>query len=188
LQNYQYYPAGTIFLCVVDPGVGSGRQAVAVKTKNYTFIGPDNGLFWLSAEQDGIVETMLLPVDGASRTFHGRDVFARAAGQLASGVGFTALGKQITLQTKLSFHLSNGQGEVVHIDHFGNIITNLPHIGKSAYDLHGKPLSYYDTYAAAPIGELFLITGSSGTLEISLKNGSAKEKFNIGIGERITLA
>ena len=188
LQNYRRFPEGTIFLAVVDPGVGSERQAVAVKTSHYTFIGPDNGLLHPACHDDGLLETVALPTAGASATFHGRDVFAPAAGMLDAGAAFPSLGRATELREAISFVWDGREGEVVHIDHFGNIITTLLSLGKQAYLVNGQEMPFYATYAEAPSGMPFLITGSSNTLEISVRGGSAKEKLNIGIRDKITIA
>jgi hypothetical protein len=191
LKNYRYFPKGTIFLCVVDPGVGSERKAVAIKTKNYFFVGPDNGLLYPATEEEGIKKIIELSVEDASLTFHGRDVFAKAAAQLEKGVSLEELGEKTNLNTKLEFHLKGREGEIVRIDHFGNIITNIPHNGRKGYYVEHnnfkKKLKFYRTYAIAPAGKLFLIEGSSDTLEISIKNSSAVKKFKAKTGDKIKI-
>jgi len=191
-KNYKFFPKKTVFLCIVDPGVGTKRQCIAVRTKNYYFVGPDNGLMYKAAEEDGIIEAVKLPVENASMTFHGRDIFARAAAKLEKGIRMNKLGKKSELKTKLDFHLKGGKGEVVRIDNFGNIITNLPHLNKKSYDVKSEKLSrklrFYNTYHEAPDQELFLIKGSSDTLEISLKNASASKKLKLNVGDIIEIS
>ena len=189
--NFEYFPRGTIFLCVVDPGVGGKRNALAIKTKNYYFIGPDNGLMYPSIKKDGIKITVKLSVRGASRTFHGRDVFAKAAAKLEGGESIENLGRKTTLKKKLKFYLKGRTGEIVRIDNFGNIITNLRPLKKRVYDLKykkiKKKLRLFKTYESAPKNELFLIVGSSGTLEISMKEKSASEYLKVEIGNKIKI-
>ncbi len=189
--NFEYFPRGTIFLCVVDPGVGGKRNALAIKTKNYYFIGPDNGLMYPSINKDGIKITVKLSVRGASRTFHGRDVFAKAAAKLEGGESIENLGRKTTLKKKLKFYLKGRTGEIVRIDNFGNIITNLRPLKKRVYDLKykkiKKKLRLFKTYESAPKNELFLIVGSSGTLEISMKEKSASEYLKVEIGNKIKI-
>ncbi|MFQ6125139.1 MAG: S-adenosyl-l-methionine hydroxide adenosyltransferase family protein [Candidatus Heimdallarchaeota archaeon] len=193
LQNYKFFPYNTIFLCVVDPGVGSGRNALGVETQHYIFVGPDNGLVYPTVQEDGLRFVVRLSEEGASRTFHGRDVFARAAAELEKGTELELLGEAVEIACKFEFQLDlkNRIGEIVRIDTFGNIVTNLPHIGKQSYTVtYGKfmqQLSFYKTYEAAPENMLFLIEGSSNTLEISLKNAKAINRLVVQVGELIQI-
>ena len=189
--NYRYFPKGSIFLCVVDPGVGARRQCVAVKTKDYYFVGPDNGLMYPAALDNRIISVVKLSTKGASKTFHGRDVFTRASAKLEKGIGIGKLGCKIKLQTKLEFYKRGRDGEVVRVDYFGNIITNLESLNKSMYTAKFKNkvklLKYYNTYEEAKQDELFLITGSANTLEISIKNKSANRMLKLKAGDRIEI-
>ncbi len=191
LKNYFYFPKKTIFLCVVDPGVGSGRPCVAIQTKNYFFVGPDNGLVYPPAQDDGIISVVSLSTSDASKTFHGRDIFAKAAAHLERGDSIKKLGKTMKIKNQLSFHLNGREGEIVHIDHFGNIITNIPSLGRKKYSIKTKKLSttlpFFSTYDEAPSERLFFIEGSSHTLEISIKSGKASEKIKLSIGEKIVI-
>src|SRR3989344_3874222 len=167
-KNYKYFPKGTVFLCIVDPSVGSKRQCLAIKTKNYYFVGPDNGLMCKAAFEDKIIAAVELPVKNASMTFHGRDIFAKAAAQLEKGTNIEKLGQKTAIKTKLDFYLKGREGEIVRIDNFGNIITNLSSLNKSSYKVKTKNfnlrLNFYKTYDLAPSSKPFLIKGSSGTL------------------------
>ncbi len=193
LQSHKYFPHNTIFLCVVDPGVGSGRRALAIETQHYYFIGPDNGLMYPTVMKDGFLRAVSLSKVGASRTFHGRDVFARTAAELEKGTGFEYLGEVVEIASKFEFQLDlkNRIGEIVRIDIFGNIVTNLPHIGKQkytvSYGIFKQQLSFYETYESAPENVLFLIEGSSETLEISLKNAKAINQLEVQMGEFIQI-
>ena len=190
-KNYKYFPKNTIFLCVVDPGVGGKRECLAIKTKNYFFVGPDNGLLYKAAAEDKITAVVKLSDKNASMTFHGRDIFAKAAAMLEKGARIESLGEKTTIKTKLDFHLSGREGEIVRIDNFGNIITNLSSFEKSSYKVKAKnfsqKLNFYKTYDSAPSNKLFLIKGSSGTLEISAKNSSASEKLTMQVGDKIEI-
>jgi S-adenosylmethionine hydrolase len=191
-NNYKYFPEGAIFCCVVDPGVGTERKAIAVKTKNYYFVGPDNGLMWEALAEQKIIEIRKIAVStDASRTFHGRDVFAKAAAQIEKGE-FENTGKKIETIEKLEIYKKDREGAVVRIDRFGNIITNLAKQQKNKYCVETAKNKYtmnlYTNYEAAKEGELFLIEGSSNTLEISLKNGNANEQLCIKTGEKIKIS
>ena len=101
LSSYSFFPKGTVFVCVVDPGVGTSRKPIAIKTKNHFFVGPDNGLLWPAAEHDGVMEARELSnkkyrLARVSNTFHGRDVFSPAGAHLANGINFQLFGKRIT--------------------------------------------------------------------------------------------
>ncbi len=136
-QDYSFFPKGTVFFCVVDPGVGGARKCIAVKTTNYYFVGPDNGLIHPAASADKIVKVVGLPIPkDASKTFHGRDVFAPAAAKLDAGIAIDKLGKQTSSIQQLDLGSNNGHGEIVLIEHYGNIVTNIPVVSKkSSYDV-----------------------------------------------------
>lgn len=193
LNSYKHFPKNSIFVCVVDPGVGTSRDAVVVTTTNYTFIGPDNGLMYPAIRDDGVknVSSIIIP-DGSSNTFQGRDVFARMAGYLLLDQAGTMLGgfKQ-RLGVTLNFNLEGRKGEVVRIDHFGNIITNIPPLEHDRYQLVTDDiqweLRWYPTYSLGPDIGVFLVTSSYGTVEITAKNSSAIDELHLSIGERISL-
>jgi S-adenosylmethionine hydrolase len=191
-NNYKYFPEGAIFCCVVDPGVGTKRKAIAVKTEDFYFVAPDNGLLWETLKEQEIVEIrqILVPED-ASRTFHGRDVFAKTAANIDLG-NFDGKGEKIKEIERLELYLNQREGIVVRIDRFGNIITNLAKPDKDKYSVQmaGKKfvMNYYPNYNSAKDGELFLIEGSCNTLEISLKNASAVDKLHVKVGEKITIS
>lgn len=191
LNSYKYFPKNTIFLCVVDPGVGSRRNCIAIKTTNYYFVGPDNGLIYPATNKDGIKKIVKLSTKGASKTFHGRDVFAKNAALLEKGIRIEKIGKILNKIKPLDFYLKNRVGEIVRIDNFGNIITNLKKLNKKQYQLNYKNkkirLNFYNTYAEAPDNRLFLIEGSSNTLEISIKNKSAVDRLKVKVGDRVEI-
>jgi S-adenosylmethionine hydrolase len=191
-NNYRYFPQGAVFCCVVDPGVGTERGALAVKAADRYFVAPDNGLLWETLSEQSIIEIREIPIpQGASRTFHGRDVFAGAAASIDLG-HFDKLGAKKEAIEKLEFYRSGTVGSVVRIDRFGNVVTNLPHSGKPMYWVRVRDgdcqMDFCPTYSAAKEDELFLIEGSCNTLEISLKNGNANDKLHVGAGTRIEIS
>jgi len=148
-------------------------------------------MLWETLKGQEVIEIKQLPIPkDASSTFHGRDVFAKAAGTINRGQ-FTGLGTKIDDIKKLDLYQVGKEGIVVRIDQFGNIVTNLPKQDKDTYsvELDGRDytLKYYPTYDVAE-NELFLIEGSCNTLEISLKNGSANDKLRVVIGQKIQIS
>ncbi|HLY29202.1 MAG TPA: SAM-dependent chlorinase/fluorinase [Aggregatilineales bacterium] len=210
---YRYFPPHTIFLVVVDPGVGTSRRALAIETDRGTFVGPDNGVFGgVLEEVDSWQAVVLWTPEGTSATFHGRDLFAPAAAALASGDPLLKLG----VPTAELFHadpfgaaLSKpGQlaGEVLHIDHFGNVITNLGPFERSGATLllnnHEIRLESASaeitvgtrritgictTYSDLPAGELIALINSDRQLEIAVNQGSAARLINAQLGQAVSL-
>lgn len=196
LQDYGQFPIDSIFVAVVDPGVGTGRAAVMVRTEDYTFIGPDNGLLYPAIHDNGIVEIHELVIDPfASKTFHGRDVFARAAGLLSAGlIGEIETKPLSELRVPLSFFQSGNEGQIVRIDRFGNIISNIPsqQVQKSDHvtlisRLGSLRIPLVETYDEGPDGGLFTLVGSYGTYEIAAKNEPASAVLGLTPGDRISL-
>jgi S-adenosylmethionine hydrolase len=190
-NNYSYFPDGSVFCCVVDPGVGSERKVVAVKTKRSYFVAPDNGLLWETLKEQNIMEIRELAVpENAGRTFHGRDLFAKAAAEIDLG-RFENLGRKIDKIEQFQLHLERREGTVVRIDRFGNIITNLKSSHKETYSVETADnkyqMKFYPIYDAAAGNELFLIEGSCNTLEISLKNDNANKKLHLKPGTKIKI-
>jgi S-adenosylmethionine hydrolase len=191
-NNYKYFPEGSVFCCVVDPGVGSERKALAVKTERYYFVAPDNGLLWETLKEQEVIDIREIPIPSdASHTFHGRDVFAPAAAKIGLGK-FDQVGEKVGQIERLELYQDSGRGLVVRIDSFGNIITNIPKQGNGRYSVKtGEKIyqmNYRENYSAAKQGELFLIEGSNRTLEISLKNGSANEKLFAKAGQIVEIS
>ena len=198
--SYRYFPAGTVFVAVVDPGVGSARRALAVDAGGHHFVGPDNGLLSLVLEETPPAAAVLLanpqyalPV--ISRTFEGRDRFAPAAAWLACGLELARLGPSTdTWQTLTLPRVVASQGaidgEVVRIDRFGNLITN---IDRATFDrmaaatavdvlVAGRAVPLVDTYAQAGSGTVCALFGSSGRLEIALTDGDAARHLGLSRG------
>ena len=191
-NNYKYFAEGVTFCCVVDPGVGTERKALAVKTAKYNFVAPDNGLLWETLKEQEILDIRNIPIpEDASNTFHGRDVFAKSAANIDLG-HFDNIGPKIEEMEEYELYLNGREGLVVRIDNFGNIITNLPNEDKAAYSVkiedRSCQMNFHSNYHAAEENKLFLIEGSSNTLEISLKNGNANDILNIETGRRIKIS
>jgi len=191
-NNYKYFPEGATFCCVVDPGVGTERKAIGVKTDKYYFVGPDNGMLWETIKEQKTIDMRQIAIPpGASRTFHGRDVFAKAAANVDLGK-FEAIGEKTGEIEKLELYKKGREGIVVRIDRFGNIVTNLPKQDKDKYTVvieeKEYAMGYCPNYDAAKEGELFLIEGSNNTLEISLKNGSANDRLQVKTGGKIKIS
>jgi len=191
-NNYKYFPEGATFCCVVDPGVGTERKAIAVKTDKYYFVGPDNGLLWETVAEQKIIgiRQIAVPTD-ASRTFHGRDVFANAAANIDSD-NFETIGEKIKKIEKLELYQKGREGIVVRIDRFGNIVTNLGKLEKDKYSVvigeKEYVMRYCPNYMRAKEDELFLIEGSNNTLEISLKSGNANDRLAVRPGKKIKIS
>lgn len=191
-NNYKYFPGGSIFCCVVDPGVGTERKTIAIKTDKYFFIGPDNGLFWESLQEQKVIEIRMIEIpENSSRTFHGRDVFAGVAAKVELG-HFEAVGIEIKEIEKLKLFRNENKGIIVRIDTFGNIITNIGILHKDIYEVeiggeHYK-MNFYPNYASAKDHELFLVEGSNNTLEISLKNANANGVLHVKTGQRVIIS
>jgi len=189
-QGYKFFPEGTIFYAVVDPGVGGKRRAIVVKTKNYYFVAPDNGLVYPAAVEDGIESVVELATKGSSATFEGRDVFAPAAARLEAGEDMESLGPVIKNIAKIEVDADHVEGEIMIIEPYGNIVTNIPKTGnKTTYKVvcgkFEKNLKFYRTFSSAKKGELFVLEGSRKTYEISVREGSAQDITGCKVGDKI---
>jgi len=196
-----YFPEATIHLVVVDPGVGSARHPLLVTTERAAYIGPDNGIFSHAlAEPRAQAWELDQPrfwLPRVSRTFHGRDIFAPAAAHLANGIPPEQLGREIVDPVRLALaaprrHSAGSlSGEIVTIDRFGNLISNIPAawVATGAWRCriggHNAPL--LSTYASASSGALVGLVGSDGVVEIAVRNGNAAQQLGVGIGTPIEL-
>lgn len=195
-----FFPQGTIHVAVVDPGVGSARRGIAVQTPAAIFVGPDNGLFTPFLDERSACVALTNPAthrQPVSATFHGRDIFAPVAAHLANGLALAELGPRvvdpISLPVSKPRRLADGQqsAEVVHVDRFGNLITNLrlseahplpQDLADIRIVIKGQTLPLAYTYAGVPVGALVALVGSSGYLEIAVREGSAAERLGAGSG------
>ncbi len=202
----RFFPKGSVHVAVVDPGVGSSRKAIAVKTADYWFIGPDNGvLSWALAREKVLAvhelsneAYFLRPV---SRTFHGRDIFAPAAAHISRGVSVRKLGPVLDDFVRLPWPEPGRAGdeltgEVVYVDRFGNAITNLEIAHLEALGgptglivARGSKLfcSAADSYSAVPAGSAVAVIGSSGLLEIAVFGGNASRELRLPVGASIAV-
>ncbi len=179
------FPHGTIHVVVVDPGIPG--SAVIVKTGGHLYVGPDNGVFAHVANEISEAWAIRFPRFMAPRvspTFHGRDVYAVAAAMLARGELPSLAGPQHRLVGQLPWGpRAVGEGRVVHVDNFGNLISDLPIAeAGAAVAIAGHTLGVVETYAAVPVGELLAYTGSSGTIEIAVREGRADERLGVARG------
>jgi S-adenosyl-L-methionine hydrolase (adenosine-forming) len=205
LGAYAQFPAGSIHLAVVDPGVGSKRRGIILRSDRYLFVGPDNGLFSLAVpetvEAFEIQPSPYLPAT-VSNTFHGRDIFAPAAAALAAGIKPEELGASVrdpkSLAPLSAVIGSSIKSRIIHIDRFGNAVTGIerrqlhsdllpPSFVLRAGQTDIRVLKRF--YAEAPVvsGEPFVIWGSLNFLEISVTNGSAAESLSLSFGQELTL-
>jgi len=188
-----HFPEDTIHIGVVDPGVGSGRRAMAVRTDRGVFVGPDNGLFTLVMDRWGVSEAVHLErasffLPRVSATFHGRDVFAPVAAHLASGVPLEHMGPPLDSPVRLEIpeplrERDQIRGQVIHVDRFGNLITNIQEwrlTGIPPKDVrvewHGVRIQGLSTaYADVREGAFLALVGSAGMIEISRNRRRADE-------------
>lgn len=210
-MTWRAFPVGSVLLCVVDPGVGSARRAVALEVAGRRFVGPDNGLFTYSLADDSSSAARCVALDdpryhlpAPSATFHGRDIFAPCAAHLASGVALESLGSAVDVASLVRLPIAlRGErrgdaviGRVAHIDHYGNLITNIE--SQSTRAALARPLARISLgqwtvsarathFAAGPLDEPFFLQDSSGALAIVLRDGSAAERMGARRGDVVTL-
>lgn len=207
-QVLPYYPTETIFVAVVDPGVGTARRILAARYSDRIVLAPDNGLLTLvhrdaELQEIRVVENRRLFAANLSATFHGRDIFAPVAGHLSRGMGLDHVGpvadriEILDLSTPTRQDDGRMTGEVCLIDRFGNLITNISVVDLSAaragnrqYEVAYKdrpigPIRY--TYADVPRGELLAMIGSSQMLEIAVNHGSAATVLSAKRGDAVRL-
>ena len=203
-QTYPTFPKGTIHLSVVDPGVGSARKPILIVTKNYFFVGPDNGLFTIALERESVKQVVVLTnqkffLSEISSTFHGRDIFAPVAAYLSLGVKPESFGPSIKSWHEIPFPdpaMKQGKliGEIVHVDAFGNLVSNIDYknllkvskgrpflikIGKRT--MRGLKKGYWEGKKNEPMA----LFGSGGYLEISIREGNAQKILKVKRGDSI---
>jgi hypothetical protein len=221
-NTYRYFPAGTIFVVVVDPGVGSERRPVGAIAGDYGFVAPDNGVLSYALVELGDYRAVALTnpeyqLVGLSSTFHGRDIFAPAAAHLAGGVPLEAFGNPVDNllllpSPMLRIEGKQIEGEVVHVDHFGNIVTSIgqlrwvmperltlaPRFGETGVTvpipaaetsvlMSGHTITgIHHTYSEVDRGQLLAMVGSNGYLEIAVNQGNAATWLDVSIGDEVT--
>lgn len=220
---YRYFPKDTVFLVVVDPGVGSLRRPIAVQAGGYTFIAPDNGVLSYTLAFADHVEAVALDnpayhLQNISQTFHGRDIFAPVSAYLSNGVPLSDIGTKVTdlvslPMPTLEVNQTLIQGEILHIDRFGNLITSIGRLAwvdearmtlnpAFGHELFNVPINLAQTqvwvnkqnvsaiqrsYSDVRRGELLALLGSSGYLEISVNQGHAAKRLDASVGDPVEL-
>lgn len=198
-----FFPEGTVHLAVVDPGVGSARRPLAVRSRGHYLVGPDNGLFSGFLE-DAAVVALTAPeyrLAAVSRTFHGRDVFAPAAAYLAAGVPLERLGPRVIDPVRLAMPGSRVEdgalvGEVLDVDRFGNLLTSidgarldaLPGSGAVRVEVAGRAVGgLVEAFADGPVDAAAAIVGSTGRIEVFVRDGSAERRLGVGRGAPVRI-
>ncbi len=206
-QACRCFPAGTIHLAVVDPGVGTARKALAVSAGGHFFVAPDNGLITYILDHEPGFEAFEITADHyfrrpLSSTFHGRDIFAPVAAWISRGVPLQKFGPQLGQPVRLKIPAVSRvrdalvQGAVLAADHFGNLVTNLKPEDVPVFGgAEARPCkvvagqreitTFKRTFGEGTPGDLFVIPGSSGYLEIVMRDGSAAAELRIGPGAPI---
>jgi len=191
-----HFPPGTVHLAVVDPGVGGERRPIIVSLEGHHFVGPDNGLFtpFLDGASIVTIDAARLDLPDPAPTFHGRDLFAPVAARLATGAAPADFGPPIHDPVRLDWPelipVEGGvAGVVLHVDRFGNAITNLPadrDTGLDTFEAGGRQgIPRVRTYAEAPRGSVVALVGSSGLIEVAVVEGSAAEKLGLSVGSKV---
>lgn len=184
--SWRWFPPGTIYVCVVDPGVGTSRRPVVVRCRDRLFVGPDNGLFGLLPDPETRAITAEWGFAERSSTFHGRDLFAPVAARLAGGARFEDVGPLVPDPCPLALPAPDGnKGEVLYLDAFGNAVTNLPGRAAGRLSFGTSSARVVRTYGEGPEGDPIALTGSTGRLEIALRNGNAAERWRIRPGDQV---
>uniref|UniRef100_A0A7J3ZKY8 SAM-dependent chlorinase/fluorinase n=1 Tax=Fervidicoccus fontis TaxID=683846 RepID=A0A7J3ZKY8_9CREN len=208
--SYRYFPGGTVFLAVVDPGVGTERKPITIETRRYFFVGPDNGILYPAAVEDGIVEVRVIENESVflkpvSTSFHGRDVFAPTAVLLALGTPIEKVGRRLPLDDIARLELRDrcaSEGEVrarvVYIDVFGNVALGLERectsilcAERGRVEVESRSgifmASCKPAFSFAEPGEMVLYNNSLGFPELAVNLGSAAEVLKTGIGDMLVL-
>ena len=205
-NGWTWFPEDSVFLVVVDPGVGTKRRPLAVRAARRYFVGPDNGVLSPAlAEEDAEVRRIEPAALGAGRitpTFHGRDLFAPAAAHLAGGGSFASIGPAVPDPERLGLDMlvvsqSRLHGRIVYVDRFGNCITDIPgeFLERFAGEAPGGGLrvslgaliidGLVGTYGDASEGDPCALVGSSGRLEIAVRGGDARQRLGLAVGDSV---
>ncbi|MGB9758371.1 MAG: SAM hydrolase/SAM-dependent halogenase family protein [Thermoproteota archaeon] len=208
-KTAEYFPPDTIFVAVVDPGVGGSRKNIVLKVNDKIFVGPDNGIFTGVTSGKTYecweIENEKYTSKNVSKTFHGRDVYSYVAAYISRGVKLNEFGKKIDSITLLEPEEVNVgesfiKASVLFVDSFGNIVLNASedHLKKIGINLGDyviissseekvHPAKFVSTYSDVDVGQLALLVNSFGTLEISINQGNASEKLGMKTGDEVTI-
>lgn len=209
-QSWRFFPRHTVFVAVVDPGVGTPRLPIAIETRaGARFVGPDNGLLYLAAQAAGIrliveLHAAKYRLKNVSATFHGRDIFAPAGAWLSRGTPITSLGPTIAQMKPSSIEpaIRRGktlEGKVIYVDGFGNLVTNIDRATLDAFAASfrtasllvrigkGASMETFQSYGDAPSGAPLATFGSFELLEIAVRDGNAARFFGSGEGASVTV-
>jgi S-adenosylmethionine hydrolase len=205
---FDHFPEGTVFVVVVDPGVGSRRRALAARSGQRHLVGPDNGVLSLVLAADPVAEVREITDRGlfgptVSATFHGRDVFAPVAARLAGGLALAAVGPLVTDFVRISLPgvevvgPDEWEAAIVHVDRFGNLVTSFSEQDLRAVRqvpagairlvvrIGGVDIPVVDTYSDVPAGEPCALMGSAGRLEVAVHGESAARRLGASLGEPV---
>ena len=202
-SSYHYFPKGTIHVCVVDPGVGSKRKPLLIQTKNYYFIGPDNGLFTGILNKEKVIKVIELTekkywLKNLSQTFHGRDIFSPVAAYLTNGIKPESFGKPVAKHTLVKLEVGNPlkkgncfTGMIQYIDHFGNLITNISN-NEAPLKIRGKVKNktftgLVSSFSQAENNKLTAIKGSSGFMELFINKKNAAKLTGIKLKDKVRI-
>ncbi len=205
---YRFFPPGTVHLVVVDPGVGSDRSILALKASGHLFIAPDNGVLTPFLGRDSLQEAFFVDNVGLfaatiSRTFHGRDIMAPVAARLADGMELSLVGPQITARDCCRIHLPEASkkggtivGEVIRIDHFGNLQTSITARDIASISRQKMQIliggiaigTLMDTYSDAGPGKTVALLDSGNHLEIAVNGGNAAAILGLRPGDTVTVS
>ncbi len=203
-SSYCFFKKGAVHVAVVDPGVGSSRKGLAVQTERYYFVGPDNGVLSLALARERIKAIHLLETESffhrpVSQTFHGRDIFGPVAAHLSRGLPVKRLGPATETFIKLTWPKPRVgpdtiEGEIIHVDHFGNAITNVDSSLLARFDKH--PLNVFrgrrrlctveKFYQVVPARATVAVVGSTGFLEVAINGGNAAKALRLSVGTPIS--
>ncbi|MDT7864254.1 MAG: SAM-dependent chlorinase/fluorinase [Thermoproteota archaeon] len=205
----KYFPPGTIFLCVVDPTVGSSRPSIILVTKRNIYVGPDNGLFYYVAKNEGILSIYKIEIskifDNISMTFHGRDVFAKVAAMLDMGFRPDFFGTLVNYITESEIEKpliinESVLGKIIYIDDFGNLITNiskndlikanLATVSQLKVNINNVEykLPFVRTYSEVSVGSPLILINSFNLVELAINQGDAKKFFKVNVNDYLQIS
>ncbi|BAY80868.1 hypothetical protein NIES267_03330 [Calothrix parasitica NIES-267] len=205
MNAYPYFPSGTVHVAVVDPGVGGKRRAVAVELAQGFIVAPDNGLLSGVLSQNSVIAAVELTnpeywlTPQPSTTFHGRDIFAPVGAHLANGVSLQKIGLEINPESLMKLDLpkcvqmdNSITGCIQYIDHFGNLVTNIPRsdvkVNNWNVEIKGNIIKARETYSDVKVGETIALIGSHDWVEIAVNTGNARLELGVDLGSQVRIS